>query len=219
MFTSAEVLVQTLHAISQTIWVTIALTLGAFAISLIAGSLSVMLQLGGGPLGAFISRAYVSLMRGTPLIVQLFVVFFCLPLVGIQLPPLVAAILAIGLNSGAYSTEILRGAIMAIPAGQIEAARCSGLGTVTIWRRIILPQAVVTSLPMLVAEASIVLKSTPLASVISVQEMTFSGVLIQARTFTALEVFVPIACAYVLLYQLIAWGARDLDRRFAPQRV
>lgn len=219
MFTSAEVFAQTMVAISQTIWVTIALTLGAFAISLIAGSLSVMLQLGGGPLGVFVSRAYVSLMRGTPLIVQLFVVFFCLPLVGIQLPPLIAAILAIGLNSGAYSTEILRGAIVAIPAGQIEAARCSGLGTLTIWRRIILPQAMVTSLPMLVAEASIVLKSTPLASVISVQEMTFSGVLIQARTFTALEVFVPIACAYVLLYQLIAWAARDLDRRLAPQRV
>lgn len=218
MTTSAEVLLQTLHAISQTIWVTVALTIGAFLISLVAGCFSVMLQLGGGPVGAFVSRLYVSLMRGTPLIVQLFVVFFCLPLIGIQLPPLLAAILAIGLNSGAYSTEILRGAIMAITPGQIEAARCTGLGPVIIWRRIILPQALVTSLPMLVAEASIVLKSTPLASVISVHEMTFAGVLIQARTFTAFEVFVPIACAYVFLYQLISWGARVLDRRLALQR-
>ncbi|MES2815765.1 MAG: amino acid ABC transporter permease [Pseudomonadota bacterium] len=218
MTTSAEVLVQTLQAISQTIWVTVALTLGAFFVSLVAGSLSVMLQLGGGPVGAFVSRTYVSLMRGTPLIVQLFVVFFCLPMIGIKLPPLLAAILAIGLNSGAYSTEILRGAILAIPHGQIEAARCTGLAPLMIWRRIILPQAMVTSLPMLVAEASIVLKSTPLASVISVQEMTFAGVLIQARTFTALEVFVPIACAYIFLYQLISWAARDLDRRLAPQR-
>ena len=218
MTTSADVLAQTLHAISQTIWVTVALTLGAFLISLIAGSVSVMLQLGGGPVGVIVSRTYVSLMRGTPMIVQLFVVFFCLPMIGIKLPPLLAAILAIGFNSGAYSTEILRGAILAIPPGQIEAARCTGLAPLMIWRRIILPQAMVTSLPMLVAEASIVLKSTPLASVISVQEMTFVGVLIQARTFTALEVFVPIACAYIFLYQLISWAARGLDRRLAPRR-
>ena len=218
MITSAEVLLQTLHAISQTIWVTVALTIGAVLISLVAGCFSVMLQLGGGPVGVFLSRLYVSITRGTPLIVQLFVVFFCLPFIGIQLPPLLAAILAIGLNSGAYSTEILRGAIVAISPGQIEAARCTGLGPVMIWRRIILPQALVTSLPMLVAEASIVLKSTPLASVISVQEMTFAGVLIQARTFTAFEVFVPIACTYVFLYQLIAWGAGVLDRRLVLQR-
>ena len=88
------------------------------------------------------------------------------PLIGIRGQAFLAAALAIGLNSGAYTTEILRAAILAVPKGQLEAATTIGLTWGKIWRRIVLPQAFVTSLPMLTAEFTIVLKSTPLASVI-----------------------------------------------------
>ena len=197
-----------------TIWLTVAATL----ISLVVGTLSAMLQISGGRTGHRISRAYVSLMRGTPLFVQLLVVFFGLPLLGLRGQAFLAAAIAIGLNSGAYVTEILRAAILAVPRGQIEAAEATGMSRIVIWRRIILPQAAITSIPMLAAELTIVLKSTPLASVISVTEMTYAGVLIQARVFSAIEVFVPIAIGYILLAQVIARVARRIEVRLQPLR-
>jgi len=132
---------------------------------------------------------------------------------GIRGQAFLAASLAIGLNSGAYTTEILRAAILAVPKGQIEAATTIGLSGSKIWRRIVLPQAIMTSLPMLTAEFTIVLKSTPLASVISVTEMTYTGVLIQSRTYSADEVFLTIAVGYILIAQVLMRFSRRLERR------
>lgn len=213
-----DILRQSVPVIASAALVTIQLTVAAAAVSLAVGTLSAVAQVAGGRAGYWASRVYVSLMRGTPLFVQLLVVFFALPLLGLRGQAFLAAVLAIGLNSGAYVTEILRAAILAVPRGQVEAAEAIGLGRIAIWRRIVLPQAAVTSLPMLAAELTIVLKSTPLASVISVTEMTYAGVLIQARAFSAIEVFVPIAAGYVLLAQVIARTARLLERRFEPLR-
>lgn len=154
---------------------TVLLTLGSIAVSLALGILSLVLQLTGGSGGKWVSQVYVSLMRGTPLLVQLFVVFFGLPLIGLGGKPLLAAILAIGGNSGAYVTEILRGAVLNVPAGQIEAAQTVGMSSAQVWWRVILPQAWVTSLPALTSEFTIVLKSTPLASVVAVTELTYQG--------------------------------------------
>jgi polar amino acid transport system permease protein len=204
---------QALPALGSAAIVTVELTIAACAVSLVAGTLSAAAQLGGGPVGYWASRSYVSLMRGTPLFVQLLVVYFGLPYFGIRGQAFLAASLAIGLNSGAYTTEILRAAILAVPQGQIDAAATIGLTWPTIWRRIILPQAVITSLPMLTAEFTIVLKSTPLASVIAVTELTYTGVLIQSRTFTAVEVFVTIAVGYILIAQLMMRTSRNLEGR------
>jgi polar amino acid transport system permease protein len=207
------ILGQALPAIGSAGIVTVELTVAASCISLAVGSLSAAMQLGGGPLGYWASRTYVSLMRGTPLFVQLLVVYFGLPLLGLRGQAFLAASLAIGLNSGAYTTEILRAAILAVPKGQIEAAKTIGLSAPKIWRRIVLPQAIMTSLPMLTAEFTIVLKSTPLASVISVTEMTYTGVLIQSRTYSADEVFLTIAVGYILIAQVLMRFSRRLERR------
>jgi polar amino acid transport system permease protein len=214
-----EILQQSTVAIAAAAVVTIKLTVAAAAVSLVAGTLSAALQLGGGWIGYAVSRTYVSLMRGTPLFVQLLVVFFGLPLLGLRGQAFLAAALAIGLNSGAYTTEILRAAILAIPRGQIEAAETVGLSRLAVWGRIVLPQAGIISLPMLTAELTIVLKSTPLASVISVTEMTYTGVLIQSRAFTAIEVFVPIAIGYILIAQTLMRTSRYLERRLQPLRA
>jgi polar amino acid transport system permease protein len=213
-----DILREAIPVIASAALVTIKLTVAAAAVSLIAGTLLAVLQVGGGRPGYWISRAYVSLMRGTPLFVQLLVVFFALPLLGIRGQAFLAASIAIGLNSGAYVTEILRAAILAVPRGQVEAAEAVGLSRAAVWRRIVLPQAAITSIPMLTAELTIILKSTPLASVISVTEMTYAGVLIQARAFSAIEVFLPIAAGYILLAQVIARTARHLERRLQPLR-
>jgi polar amino acid transport system permease protein len=194
--------------------VTVQLTVSSAVLSILFGTLSVMLQLSKIPGGYWFSRAYVSIMRGTPLLVQLFVVFFGLPLLGIKGQAFLAAAIAIGLNSGAYTTEILRAAVQNVPSGQIEAARAMGMSNRQIWLRVILPQALVVSLPALTSEFTIVLKSTPLASVVAVTELTYAGVIIQARAFSAIEIFVPIAAGYVLIALSFTQVSRWLERRF-----
>jgi len=215
---NVEVFLSALPVLADAAKVTVQLTVAACSISLVAGLFSVWLQLGGGTLGNVLSRTYVSLMRGTPLYVQLLVIFFGLPMLGLRNQAFLAAALAIGLNSGAYTTEIFRGAVLAVSPGHIDAARTVGLTRFTIWRRVVFPQALITSLPMLAAEFSIVLKSTPLASVIAVTEMTYAGVLIQARTFTAAEVFLPLALGYIVLAQCILRVSHALENRFLHLR-
>lgn len=194
--------------------VTIELTVCSACLSLIFGTLSVMLQLSKLPGGYWLSRAYVSAMRNTPLLIQLFVVFFGLGLLGIKGQGFVAAALAIGLNSGAYTTEILRAAILNVPSGHIEAAEVIGMSRARIWQRIILPQAFFVSLPALTNEFTIVLKSTPLASVVAVTELTYQGVLIQSRTARAIEIFIPMAAGYILIALAFTRASRWLERRF-----
>ncbi|MFT6906442.1 MAG: polar amino acid transport system permease protein [Oleiphilaceae bacterium] len=210
-----QILIEALPSLMNAGVVTLQLTAIAALLSLLVGTCSCMLQLSSVPGGYWVSRIYVSLMRGTPLVVQLFVVFFTLPLMGIKGQAFMAAAIAIGLNSGAYTTEILRAAVQNVPAGHIEAAETIGMSRFNIWRRIILPQAFAQSLPALTNEFTIVLKSTPLASIIAVTELTYAGVLIQARTFSSLEVLIPVAVIYILIAVSFMRLSRWLERRFA----
>lgn len=198
---------------------TVQLTLCCVILSFSIGILSVALQLSRIPIGYWISRIYVSVMRGTPLLVQLFVVFFGLPLIGIQGQAFWSAVLALSLNSGAYVTEILRAAILAIPTGQLEAAYNVGMSSFQIWQRIILPQALVISLPALTNEFTIVLKSTPLASVVAVTELTFTGQLIVSRTFQPTGIFLTIALGYVIISLLFTQLSRWLEQHFIEYKL
>ncbi|SHM05536.1 amino acid ABC transporter permease [Phytopseudomonas punonensis] len=165
------------------------------------------------------ARLYVSLMRGTPSIVQLFLVFFSLPLIGLGGKPLLAAILAIGLNSAAYTAEILRANYAAVPRGQREAARVSGLTRFQCWRYVLAPQALRGSLPALVNEFTLIVKTTPLASVIAVTELTYAGQLIIARTYEATPVMLPIVLGYLLICWPILLLARRLQTRLDRARA
>jgi polar amino acid transport system permease protein len=161
---------------------------------------------------------YVSFMRGTPSIVQLFLVFFSLPLIGLGGHPVLAAILAIGLNSAAYTAEILRANYGVIPRGQREAARVSGLTGFQCWRYVLAPQALRASLPALVNEFTLIVKTTPLASVIAVTELTYAGQLIIARTYEATPVMMPIVLGYLLICWPILLLARRLEARLNKAR-
>ena len=199
--------------------VTVQLTLCCVIFSLCMGIASVALQLSRYPVGYWLSRTYVSIMRGTPLLVQLFVVFFGLPLIGLKGQAFASAVLAIGFNSGAYVTEILRAAILAIPPGQVEAARTIGMSTWQIWQRLILPQAFVMSLPALTNEFTIVLKSTPLASVVAVTELTFTGQLIVSRTFLPTAILLTVAGGYVIVSLVFSQLSRWLERHYAEYKL
>jgi polar amino acid transport system permease protein len=188
--------------------------LGAVALSLVFGHVGLFLSISRFGLLRWIAKTYVSLMRGTPALVQLFVLFYSLPLIGLGGRPLFAAILAIGLNSGGYMTEILRANLDAVSAGQREAAIALGLPPHRIWARIIAPQMWRTALPAMVNEFTILLKTTPLASVVAVTDLTFAGQMAIARTFRPTEVLAIVSLGYLALALPIIALARRLEQRF-----
>ena len=114
---------------------------------------------------------YISFIRGTPLLVQIFLIYYVLPVFGLNLGPFSAGIFALTLNSAAFVTEILRGGLASVPKGQFEAAKSLGISGYALWWKIILPQTFITSIPPLVNEFTMVLKATALLSVITVVEL------------------------------------------------
>ncbi len=144
----------------------------------------------------WIARVYVSIIRGTPLLVQLFIIFYGLPSVGITLDTFPAAIIGFSLNVGAYSSEIIRAAILAVPKGQWEAGYSIGMSYTTILRRIIFPQAMRISVPPLSNSFIGLIKDTSLASVILVTEMFRKAQEIAASSYTVLPIYIEAALIY-----------------------
>jgi amino acid ABC transporter membrane protein 1, PAAT family (TC 3.A.1.3.-) len=190
---------------------TLVLTVLASLVSVVMGQLGCFLQLRRAWIWRFIGRLYVSLMRGTPAIVQLFVVFFTLPRLGLGGQPMLAAVIAIGLNSGAYVAEILRVNRSLVTRGQLEAARTLGLNRLMTWWYVINPQVMRASLPMLVNEFTILLKTTPLASVVALTELTYAGQIVIARTYEATQVLLLVAAGYLLIAMPLIAAARRLE--------
>ena len=142
---------------------------------------------------------YIEIIRGTPLLVQLFLLYFGLPSVGISLTPLQAALIGLSLNSGAYQAEYLRGSIQSIPSGQMVAARTLGMNSLQSIQNILLPQALRISIPAWSNELIYLLKYTSIAYLITVEELTAEGFFIAAKTYKYIEIFVIIAVIYLVI--------------------
>ena len=162
---------------------------------------------------------YISVIRGTPLLVQIMVVYYAAPILGIDLPAKLAGIIALGLNSAGYVVEILRGGLAAVSHGHIEAARALGIGQAPIWRRIILPQVFIAVIPALTNEFTQVLKASPLLSVITVVELTRTAQQIMNVTYRPVEVFVAAAVLYFIMCFILSIITRHLEYRFQSFRV
>jgi len=179
------------------------ITLFLTFISLVAGFfLGIGLALGrvyGNKIVKAICVGYIEIIRGTPLLVQLFILYFGLPFIGIILNPLDAALLGLSLNSGAYQAEYLRGSIQSIPSGQMVAARTIGMGRLQSIKNIILPQALRVSIPAWSNELIYLLKYTSIVYIIQVRELTFEGKYIASQTFKFVEIFAIIAIIYLTL--------------------
>jgi ABC-type amino acid transport system permease subunit len=158
-------------------------------------------------------RSYISYVRGTPLLVQILLVYYGLPRLGLDLPPLAAGILALGLSSAAYTTEIIRGGLAAIPLGQIEAAHALGLRRFPLWAKIIFPQVWRVTLPPLVNEFTQVIKGTPLVSVIAVIELMRVAQQIYNDNFRPLEVLLGVALIFFGMNFVLLRAAAELERR------
>ncbi len=162
-----------------------------------------------------LARIYVDIFRGTSALVQLFWVYFGLPLLGISLDAMVAGILVLGLNAGAYGSEVVRGAIQAVPREQREAAVALNLSErQTLWR-IILPQAVLGMIPPFGNLLIELLKGTALVSLITLSELTFRGQTLRTAMLRSGEIFGLILLLYFLLSQIITFGMRRLEQRLA----
>lgn len=161
-----------------------------------------------------LARAYVSLIRGTPMLAQLFIIFYALPNVGITLDPLPTAIIAFSLNNGAYSSEILRAAILSIPKGQWEAGYIVGMTYRQNVTRIILPQAIRVAIPPLSNSFIALVKDTSLASVVLVPEMMRQANIIASRTYEFLLVYTEAAVFYWVVCFLLSLLQARLEKRF-----
>jgi len=196
--------------------VTLAVSLLGAALGILVGTALLLLRRAGLPPLRWLGEAYVSLVRGTPLLVQIFLVYYALPgLTGIDLPAFPAGILALSLNSGAFVSEILRGGLSAIPQGQLEAGAALGLGRLVIWSRIVLPQLLRMVLPPLVNEFTIIVKASPLLSVITIVELTRTAQNIMNTTYRPIEAFLVAAAFYFVILFALSSLARGLERRLA----
>jgi polar amino acid transport system permease protein len=197
---------------------TLALTLFGAVGSLVFGHFALAMQLSRFAAFRWAARLYISFMRGTPSLVQLFMLFFALPLIGLGGRPMLAAALALGLNSGAYTAEILRGNLRVVSAGQVEAAIALGMPAWRIWMRISLPQILRASLPALINEFTILLKTTPLASVVAVTELTYAGQLVIARTYTSGQVMLLVSAGYLAVALPVIHHSRRSSRSLVTRR-
>ncbi|MCR5030002.1 MAG: amino acid ABC transporter permease [Selenomonadaceae bacterium] len=162
-----------------------------------------------------IAAVYVDFLRGTPLLVQIFLVYFALPVVtGQRIDPFFAAIAACSINSSAYVAEIFRAGIQSIDAGQMEAGRSLGMTWVQTMRYIIVPQAARRVIPPLGNEFIALLKDSSLVSVIGFEELTRRGQLIIARTYASLEIWLCVAIIYLIMTVSISRLVSWLERRY-----
>ncbi|MGE6260599.1 amino acid ABC transporter permease [Heyndrickxia sporothermodurans] len=161
-----------------------------------------------------LAKFYLWIFRGTPLLVQLFILFYGLPKAGITLAPFPAAIIGFTLNVGAYSSEIFRASILSIPKGQWEAASSIGMTKSQAMRRIILPQAMRVSLPPLGNSFISLVKDTSLAATITVTEMFQKGQQIVAATYEPLWLYIEVAFIYLLFSTILSFGQSFLERKY-----
>lgn len=151
------------------------------------------------------ARFYIWIIRGTPLLVQLYVIFFGLAQLGLVLPPFTAAIIALAVNEGAYCAETIRAALEAVPVGQMEAGACVGMNYLQIIRRIVLPQAMRTAFPPLSNSLIAMMKDTSLVANITVAEMFMATQRIVARTYEPLALYLEVGFIYLMFSTILTW--------------
>ncbi len=196
---------------------TLQISVSALFFSLLLATLLTILRTTGFRPAIAAINVYISYIRGTPLLIQIFLVFYVLPLIGIDLSPLVAGIVALSLSSAAFTTEIMRGGLAAIPIGQIEAARSLGLNPAVTWQKIILPQMFNLIVPPLVNEFTLVIKSTPLVSVITVVEVMRVAQQMYNANFRPVEILLGVAAVFFVINFTLGRFAGHIERRNASK--
>jgi polar amino acid transport system permease protein len=196
-------------------WVTIWLTVASMAIGLVLGMTAALMKMSKSPVVRAPAAFYVWLWRGTPLLVQLIIIYTGLPALGIKLSVIQSALLGIGVNEGAYLSEIIRAGILSVNSGQFEAARALAMDYPTMMRVVIFPQAARVILPPLGNSLNGLLKTSSLASVISMEELLRRAQLLIQVRFAVLEIFFVTAIYYVVMTSVWSLVQRRIEAHFS----
>ena len=198
--------------------VNLAIALAAMALAVVGGTGLTVARTLGVPIVNRVIGVLISFIRGTPILVQIFLFYYGLPALGVDLSPIQAGVLAIAFNSSIFITEIMRGGLSGMDPGPIEAAVALGVNGPGIWRKIVLPQLFIRILPPLVNELTTVVKGTALLSVITVVEVLRTAQQIANSTFRPLEALLAAAIILFALNFVVSHGGKALETRFAVRR-
>lgn len=195
--------------------VTVQISALALVLGLAAGSLGAAAKLSRSRILRTIGTVYVSVFRGTPCLIQLFILYFGGPQIGIHLDAFAAGVIGLGLNIGAYMAESIRGAILSVDKGQTEAARTIGFGRAQTMRKVVLPQAARLMIRPLGVNTVALVKGSALVSTISVVELTYTAQRFIGSTYKPFEIFGVAALLYMIIVYAVARVVDLLDRRYA----
>ncbi|WP_420101457.1 amino acid ABC transporter permease [Bosea sp. (in: a-proteobacteria)] len=213
-----SIILEWLPALLQGLGVTVLFTIGGLTLGLVIGLVFAVCSLSRNALLGWLARIYIDAVRGTPLLLQLFILYYGLPAVGLKLSAPTAGILGLGINAGAYLAEIFRAGIEAVPRPHVQAARSLGMSARQTFWRIELPQAVALVLPPMANEMISLVKSTSLISTIAIDELLRSGQIAVSVTFAPLEIYLVVAILYLIVNLLLAALVRWLEHRSGSAR-
>jgi polar amino acid transport system permease protein len=212
---SLDDMISFLPTLLQGAWLTIMVSLLSFALALVFGLMFGLMRLSRLMPVRIVAAIYIQFIRGTPLLLQLFFIYYVLPYVGITLSPFISGVIGLTMNYSAYMAEVFRSGIQAIPKGQTEAGQSMGMSRQLLMRRIILPQAIRIIVPPLGNFFVSIFKDSALVSVITMRDLMFSGELLASATFKHFEIFTMVAVIYFLISyptaKFVEWIEVKLD--------
>lgn len=194
---------------------TLEISVLALILGFIFGLLAALMKMSRNTIIKSIAGFYVWIIRSTPLLVQLFIIYFGLPQLGLDLGPFVSGVLGLALNTGAYNAETIRGGILSVPSGQMEAARSLGMSSGRAMKRIILPQAMRMSLPALGNNFVILIKDTSLVSTITLVELTLEAQRLIGSTYKPFEMYIMAAFLYAVMTTATSLLLKGVERKMA----
>ena len=198
------------------LWITIKISMISGVLALVLGLLAGLGRVSANPAAKHLAATYVELIRGTPLLVQLFIFYFFVGTV-LNLSAFTAGVCALAVFTGAYVAEIIRAGIEAVPRGQMEAARSLGMSYPQSMRFVVLPQAIKSSLPPLAGQFINLIKDSSLVSVIAITDLSKAGREVVSSTFSPFEIWFTVALMYLVLTGALSWLVRRLELRLADQ--
>lgn len=209
-----ELFVQYFPSFMEAMGQTVQITLYALVFATLLGVVFGLMKISPNKILSSIANAYVWLIRGTPLLVQIYFIYFGIPMAfGIQLSEWNAGIITMSLNAGAYMAEIVRGGIEAVDSGQMEASRSLGMSYGKSMRKVVLPQALRMMLPSIINQFIITLKDTSLLSVIGVRELTMNGKIITANNMETIRMWGIVAIYYLVIISILTVVANKLEAK------
>lgn len=198
VFTSIDILI-------KGCWQTIAMSFAAIVLAMgIALTVALVRRIGPAPV-RWAAKGYVEAIRNTPFLIQIFIIYFGLPAIGIRMDPQIAAIVGLGINGGAYCSEIIRGGIDSIHTGQIEAGRALSLTPIQIFRYVILKPALRAVYPALGSQFILILMTSSIVSSISANELTQAAQYVESKSFRSFEVYLAVTMLYLAMTMAMSW--------------